>query len=103
MVRLVSSAARRCSACTTVSLRAASRASRTCASVSGGGCRDGGGAPQPSLQYEALAAAPRALTATLVRPPPPPPCLEPPPLTEAQVREALRSRSSSLHLPYISP
>ena len=51
---------------------------------------DSTGGPQPSLQYEALAAAPRALTATLVRPPPPSPSLPPPPppLTEAQARDA---------------
>ena len=51
---------------------------------------DSSGGAQPSLQYEALAAAPRALTATLVRPPPPSPSLPPPPppLTEAQTRDA---------------
>lgn len=46
------------------------------------------GGLQPSLQYEALAAAPHALTATLLRPPLPSLPPSPPSLTEAQARDA---------------
>ena len=87
MVRLVRSAARRCSACTTASLRAASRASRACASLSGGGSRDGGGGGgRTSVAVRARGAAASASYCRLG--------CAPPPLSEATVAkvEPLRNR-----------